>query len=54
MIIAAVLIVIAVLLAAAGVGALVNARRGHQDASPAPLVSHSLADANQYAGALIA
>ena len=54
MIIAAVLIVIVVLLAAVGAGALVNARRQSQDTSPAPLVSQSLADANQYAGALIA
>ena len=54
MIIAAVLIVIVVLLAAVGAGAVVYARRGTQDTSPAPLVSQSLADANQYAGALIA
>src|ERR1700722_11470770 len=54
MIIAAVLIVIAVLLAAAGAGALINARRGSHEPPSAPLVSQSLADANQYAGALIA
>ena len=53
--IAAVLIVIAVVLAAAGAVALFyNARRGAQESSQAPLVSQSLTDANQYASALIA
>jgi ribonuclease Y len=52
--IAAVLIVIAVVLAAAGAVALFNAGRGAQESSQAPLVSQSLADANQYASALIA
>jgi len=54
MIIAVVLIVIAVVLAAVGLVALLNARKGTQVASPAPLVSQSLADANQYAATLIA
>ena len=50
----AVLIVIAVVLAAAGAVAVVTARRGAPESSPAPLVSQSLGDANQYAAALIA
>jgi ribonuclease Y len=54
MIIPAVLIVIAVLLAAAGGAALVSARRGTQESLQAPLVSQSLADATQYAAALVA
>ncbi len=54
MIIAVVLIVIAVVLAAVGAVAMFNARRGKEDASPAPLVSQSLADASQYAATLVA
>jgi ribonuclease Y len=54
MIIAAVLIVIALALGAVGVVALFNARRGAQEDSQTPLVSQSLADANQYGSALIA
>ena len=50
----AVLIVIAVVLAGAGAVAVVTARRGAPESSPAPLVSQSLGDANQYAAALIA
>ena len=54
MIIAAVLIVIAVILAAVGVGALVNARRRAPESSPAPAVSQSIADATQSAATLVA
>jgi ribonuclease Y len=54
MIIAAVLIAVALVLAAVGVAATVNARRGTQHASPAPVVSQSLADAQQYAAGLVA
>jgi ribonucrease Y len=54
MIIAVVLIVIALALAAIGAIALVNARRGTQETLQTPLVSQSLADANQYGSALIA
>src|SRR6202790_1535498 len=54
MIIPAVLIVAAVVLAAVGAIALLNARRGAQGSSPTPLVSQSLTDASQYAATLIA
>jgi ribonucrease Y len=55
MIIAVVLIVIALLLAALGAVSLaVSARRGSDGTSQPPMVSQSLADANQYASALIA
>ena len=54
MILTAFLIVVAVALVAVGAFALFNARRGTQAVSTTPLVSQSLADANQYAGALIA
>ncbi len=54
MTIPAVLIVIAVILAAVGAIAVLNARRGPGESSPAPLVSPSLTDANQSAGTLIA
>ncbi len=54
MIIAAVLIVVALILAAVGVGAMVNARRRAPETSQAPVVSQSLADANQSAATLVA
>ena len=55
MIIAVVLIVIALLLAAFGAVALAaSARQGRASTSLPPIVSQSLTDANQYAGALIA
>jgi ribonuclease Y len=54
MIIPAVLIVIAGVLAAVGAIAVLNARRGPRESSPAPLVSPSLTDANQSASTLIA
>ncbi len=55
MTIAVVLIVVALLLAALGAVALaVSARRGSAGTSLPPMVSQSLADANQYASALIA
>ena len=53
MIIAAVLIVIALMLAAAGVAALVNARRRAPEPAQSPVVSQSLADANQSAATLV-
>ena len=54
MIIPAALIVAAVVLAAVGAMALLNARRGAQQSSQAPMVSQSLTDASQYAATLIA
>ena len=54
MIIAAVLIIVAVILAAIGVAVLVNARRRAPEAAQAPVVSQSLAEANQSAASLIA
>jgi ribonuclease Y len=54
-IVAIALIVIAVLLAAAGTTALaLSARRNGADQAQAPIVSQSLADAQQYAAALVA
>jgi ribonuclease Y len=54
MIIAVILIVVALILAAVGIGALVNARRRAPATTQAPVVSQSLADANQAGATLIA
>ena len=54
MILTAFLIIVAVLLAAVGAFAVFSARRGDRQIVATPLVSQSLADANQYAAALIA
>jgi ribonuclease Y len=54
MIIAVILIVVALILAAVGIGALVNARRRAPATTQAPVVTQSLADANQAGATLIA